>query len=139
MSQLRACGEAEERERRAACDDGRLRSVDEESAPARIAILPSAEHTSPDVPATGPNMLACRQRRENHALTRPLLAIFCIAATPAYAQSAKGSADHIRAATGRIDGNAIRANERATADWPSYGLDYAETRFSRLKQVNAAT
>ena len=52
-------------------------------------------------------------------------------------QSTKGSADHIRAATGRIDGNAIRANERATADWPSYGLDYAETRFSRLKQIDA--
>ena len=67
----------------------------------------------------------------------PLLAILCIAATPVYAQSNKGSADHIRAATGRIDGNAIRANERATADWPSYGLDYAETRFSRLKQIDA--
>ena len=26
---------------------------------------------------------------------------------------------------------------RATADWPSHGLDYAETRFSRLTQINA--
>lgn len=52
-------------------------------------------------------------------------------------QPAKGSADHIRAATGRIDGAAIRANARITADWPSYGLDYAETRFSKLDQINA--
>jgi quinohemoprotein ethanol dehydrogenase len=49
----------------------------------------------------------------------------------------KGSAAHIRAVTGRVDGAAIRANARTTRDWPSYGLDYAETRFSRLGQINA--
>ncbi len=49
---------------------------------------------------------------------------------------AKGSPDHIRAATGKIDGAAIRANARETRDWLSYGLDYAETRFSRLRQIN---
>jgi quinohemoprotein ethanol dehydrogenase len=58
-------------------------------------------------------------------------------ATPPAAQPAKGSAEHIRAVTGRIDGAAIRANAKATADWPSHGLDYAETRFSRLDQINA--
>ena len=50
---------------------------------------------------------------------------------------AKGSPEHIRAATGKVDGAAIRANARLTRDWPSYGLDYAETRFSRLTQINA--
>lgn len=50
--------------------------------------------------------------------------------------SAKGSPEHIRAVTARIDTQAIRANERTTADWPSYGLDHAETRFSRLKQID---
>ena len=50
---------------------------------------------------------------------------------------AKGSPDHIRAATGKIDGAAIQANARATRDWLSYGLDYAETRYSRLRQINA--
>lgn len=65
-----------------------------------------------------------------------LLAALC-AAHPAYAQPAKGTPEHIRAAIGRIDGHAIEANARTSADWPSYGLDYAETRFSRLKQVNA--
>jgi quinohemoprotein ethanol dehydrogenase len=53
------------------------------------------------------------------------------------AAPAKGSAEHIRAATGKIDGAAIRANARTARDWPSYGLDHAETRFSRLSQINA--
>lgn len=50
---------------------------------------------------------------------------------------AKGSAEHVKAVTGKVDGKAVQANAKATRDWPSYGLDYAETRFSRLKQVNA--
>lgn len=50
--------------------------------------------------------------------------------------SAKGSPEHIRAVTSRIDTQSIRANERTTADWPSYGLDHAETRFSRLTQIS---
>src|SRR4029079_15745286 len=49
----------------------------------------------------------------------------------------KGSAEHIRAVTGKIDGRAVQANARTSRDWPSYGLDYAETRFSRLLQTNA--
>ncbi|MDO8699988.1 MAG: hypothetical protein Q7J75_06150, partial [Rhodoferax sp.] len=60
---------------------------------------------------------------------------------PAWAQGAapaKGSSAHISAATQGIDGKFMRANEAKTADWPSYGLDYAETRFSKLNQVNAS-
>jgi len=49
----------------------------------------------------------------------------------------KGSPEHIRAVTGMVDGRAIQLNEKSTREWPSYGLDYAETRFSRLDQVNA--
>ena len=49
----------------------------------------------------------------------------------------KGSPEHIRAVTGKIDGAAIQANSRTTRDWLSYGLDYTESRFSRLRQVNA--
>ena len=67
-----------------------------------------------------------------------LLAAFCVAANTVQAQPAKGSAEHIRAAVGRIDGKAIQANAKSTADWPSHGLDYAETRFSRLKQIDVA-
>ncbi|MDP2033040.1 MAG: PQQ-dependent dehydrogenase, methanol/ethanol family [Polaromonas sp.] len=54
------------------------------------------------------------------------------------AEGAKGSKAHIAAVTKKVDGAFIRANEARTNDWPSYGLDYAETRFSRLNQINAA-
>jgi quinohemoprotein ethanol dehydrogenase len=55
----------------------------------------------------------------------------------AVAQDAKASAAHIRAMTGAVDSAAIVANAKTTKDWPSYGLDYAETRFSKLDQINA--
>jgi len=67
-----------------------------------------------------------------------LLAVLGASLNGAQAQPAKGSAEHIRAVTGKVDGNAIRANAKTTKDWPSHGLDYAETRFSRLKEINAA-
>jgi quinohemoprotein ethanol dehydrogenase len=61
---------------------------------------------------------------------------WAIAAAPAAAQSAsKTTPELIRAATAKVDGAMIVANERNTRDWPSYGLDYAETRFSKLKQI----
>jgi len=61
-----------------------------------------------------------------------------VLAGAAQAQPAKGSPEHLRVVTGKIDGAAIRANAARGADWPSHGLDYAETRFSRLGQINAA-
>lgn len=63
-------------------------------------------------------------------------ALLCLAAASAVAQG-KGSPEHIKAATAKVDGAFIRANTAKTSDWPSYGLDYAETRFSRLEQINA--
>jgi len=51
---------------------------------------------------------------------------------------AKGSPGHIKAVTQRVDGAFFKANAAKTPDWPSYGLDYAETRFSKLDQVNAS-
>ena len=59
-----------------------------------------------------------------------------VVATSALAQNPKGSAAHIAAATQKVNAGFIRANEAKTADWPSYGLDYAETRFSRLTAIN---
>jgi len=44
----------------------------------------------------------------------------------------------IRSATARVDGSMIRANAATSRDWPSYGLDYAETRFSRLRRITDA-
>ena len=69
------------------------------------------------------------------------LGVAAIGLAPAWAQTAKpaataakGSAAHIKAVTTRVNTGFIRANARTTVDWPSYGLDHAETRFSRLTQ-----
>ena len=69
------------------------------------------------------------------------LAVFTVTVLngSSYAQGpAKGSPEHIKTAVGAVDGAAIIANGRTTDDWPSYGLDYAETRFSRLNQISTA-
>ncbi len=50
---------------------------------------------------------------------------------------AKGSPDHVKAATSAVDGAMIRANTATSNDWPTIGLDYAETRFSKLNQITA--
>lgn len=36
-----------------------------------------------------------------------------------------------------VDEAFIRANAQKTLDWPTIGVDYAETRYSRLNQINA--
>ena len=54
----------------------------------------------------------------------------------AVAQPAKGSAEHIKAVTTKVDGRFIGRNAATGKDWPSYGLDYAETRHSKLTQIN---
>jgi quinohemoprotein ethanol dehydrogenase len=75
--------------------------------------------------------------RPRFAAATVLAAALLISASPAFSQAPKGSSDHIRAVTGAVDAESIKANGVATKDWPSYGLDYAETRFSKLSQVNA--
>ena len=50
--------------------------------------------------------------------------------------AAKGSGDHIKAVTSAVDSASIRANTATSKDWPTIGLDYAETRFSKLNQIN---
>jgi len=40
------------------------------------------------------------------------------------------------AAPANVTGASIQANAKTGKDWPSYGLDYAETRYSRLAKVN---
>lgn len=55
----------------------------------------------------------------------------------ASAQSpAKGSPEHIKAVTSAVDQNSIKANTATSNDWPTVGLDYGETRFSKLNQLN---
>jgi glucose dehydrogenase/mono/diheme cytochrome c family protein len=50
----------------------------------------------------------------------------------------KGTEAHVRAVTSAVEGDRIRANEAASRDWPTYGLDYAETRFSHLRRITDA-
>ncbi len=70
---------------------------------------------------------------------RPSLALALAAAlvlpTVVSAQPAKGSPEHIQAAVAKVDGRFIRANAATGRDWPSHGLDYAETRHSRLAKI----
>ena len=67
-----------------------------------------------------------------------ILAAICCG-TNASAEDANGQAlspQRIQASTSGIDGQSIIANANTTKDWPSYGLDYSETRFSKLSQIN---
>ncbi len=67
-----------------------------------------------------------------------MLAAGTVAAQGAPQGPPKGSPEHASAATKRVNAAFFKANAARTPDWPSYGLDYAETRFSKLDQVNAA-
>ena len=51
---------------------------------------------------------------------------------------AKGTPAHISAAVGKVNAAFMQSNAAQTPDWPSYGLDYAETRHSKLSQINAS-
>src|ERR1700730_3996192 len=76
------------------------------------------------------------KRLSHAAITIGLgLAISCGGALSPKAE--KGSAGHIKAVTSAVDGNSIKANTATSKDWPTIGLDYAETRFSKLNQINA--
>src|ERR1700736_1934296 len=76
--------------------------------------------------------------------TRPAYAAIAVAlglaisCSSTFAQNAaKGSPDHIKAVTSAVDSASIQANTATSNDWPTYGLDYAETRFSKLNQITA--
>lgn len=60
----------------------------------------------------------------------------CLGSAAAFAQA--DPAAQAAAAVQRVDGAFIRANAAKTPDWPTIGVDYAETRYSRLDQINAA-
>ena len=67
-----------------------------------------------------------------------ILATICCG-TNASAEDVSGrvlSPQRIRSITSAIDGEAIIANAKTTKDWLSYGLDYSETRYSKLSQIN---
>ena len=59
----------------------------------------------------------------------------CLGSTAAFAQASPAA--QAAAAAQRVDGAFISANTAKTPDWPTTGVDYAETRYSRLDQINA--
>ena len=63
-------------------------------------------------------------------------ALLCLAAAPASAQT-KGSAEHIKAATQRVDGNIIRANARQDDRTGRATDSTTPRRASALDQINA--
>src|SRR4051794_40489496 len=94
---------------------------------------------------------ACRFRSQTkafvdaapHKPTHLMLAVLAVgfglavSSNEASAQNAaKGSPDHIRAVTSAVDSASVKANTATSKDWPTTGLDYAETRYSKLNQIN---
>lgn len=69
------------------------------------------------------------------AAARAIIAGLLTGAASTVPTQSKVSAKHIKAATQKVDGQFMSKNAAATNDWPSYGLDYAETRFSKLTQI----
>ncbi|MDP2074012.1 PQQ-dependent dehydrogenase, methanol/ethanol family [Hydrogenophaga sp.] len=67
-----------------------------------------------------------------------LLASLALSATALAQAPAKGSAAHITATVNKVNAAFMKSNAQQTADWPSYGLDYAETRHSKLNQISTA-
>ena len=67
-----------------------------------------------------------------------LTAAMALTAGIGLAQAQQLTADKIKLITGGVDKAAVIANEAETKNWLNYGLDYAETRFSKLKQINTA-
>lgn len=58
----------------------------------------------------------------------------CVVAAAASAQDTGSRA----AASRRVDQSFVLNNAAGTSDWPVVGVDYAETRYSRLDQINTA-
>ena len=79
--------------------------------------------------------------RVRSSLAMGLVTSFGLAATIA-ASDAQDSAksltpDSIKAAISAVDSAYIKANAATSNNWPTIGLDYAETRFSKLNQITA--
>ncbi|SOZ51863.1 Quinohaemoprotein ethanol dehydrogenase [Cupriavidus taiwanensis] len=70
--------------------------------------------------------------------SRPRAAAWLAATLALAMQLLPASAAAPRDAAARVDGAFISANAGTTRDWPSHGLDYAETRFSRLRQIDSS-
>ena len=80
-----------------------------------------------------------QKTRLTKAVAVAVLATCGLNSAGVFAAPPKGSREHIAAVTGQVDEKTVRANAAKTGDWPAYGLDYAETRHSKLTEINAST
>ena len=64
-------------------------------------------------------------------------ALLCLGVSTHHASAEDLTPARIKAATGAVDSAMIKANTATSQDWPTIGLDYAETRFSKLNQINS--
>src|ERR1044071_1736956 len=71
------------------------------------------------------------------ALLCPSMSVAQTAQPAKPTQPATTTPDRIKAATGAIDAAAIQANTSTSKDWPTYGADYGETRYSKLSEITA--
>jgi len=58
-------------------------------------------------------------------------------AAGAVAMGPAATAGQSTATAPTVDGRSIIANTATSKEWPTYGLDYAETRFSRLRSISS--
>lgn len=65
-----------------------------------------------------------------------MLFFFLLGCNTAEEEHPKGSAEHIAAVTSAIDDQALIDASESSSDWLSYGLNYAEDRFSKLDEIN---
>lgn len=78
------------------------------------------------------------KRWSRTGITLAIVAGSTLAWNGSFANPAKGSKEHIAAVTAQVDERSIGTNTASSADWPTYGLDYAETRFSKLTEINTS-
>jgi len=67
--------------------------------------------------------------------TIPLLALLVSCDSTKKDTLIKGSTEHITAVTNAIDDPALVNSEKDSKNWLSYGLNYAEDRFSQLNAI----
>src|SRR5689334_3466959 len=97
---------------------------------------PRAASACLSFPATTPPQSSRSKRLAGAALAFGLGMALSLSGASAQTP-AKGSPEHIKAVTSAVDGASIRANTAMSNDWPTIGLDYAETRFSKLHDITA--
>ncbi len=90
-----------------------------------------------EITAAKPRSRGWRSGAGKYGLAAVALATLFGGAALAQGVAAGLSSGEITKATKAVNWKYIVANAKTSADWPSVGLDYSETRYSHLTQINA--